>query len=58
MTEGWSSRRRLLLLFNGFFSRQRILLLRLGLFQLGLVEAGDLLEIWLVRHDCEVSKLD
>lgn len=38
-----------------FFSRQRILLLRFGLFQLGLVEAGDLLEIWLVRHDCEVS---
>lgn len=35
-----------------FFRRQRVLLLGLGLLQLALVEAGDLIQIWFVRHDC------
>lgn len=39
-----------------FFRWQRILLLRLSLLQLGLVKAGDLLQIRFVRHDCCVPK--
>lgn len=41
---------RLFLLFDSFFRWQRIFLLGFCLLQLGLVEAGDLFEIGLVRH--------
>lgn len=34
-----------------FFRWQWVFLLRLSLLQLGFVEAGDLFQVWFVRHD-------
>merc|ERR1719369_1736946 len=50
-----ASRRRLLLLFDGFFRGQGVLLLGLRLLQLGLVEAGHLGQVWFVAHCCRVK---
>jgi len=55
---GGASRRRRLLLFDGFFRGQGVLLLRLRLLQLRLVEAGHLRDVGLVAHGCSVSELD
>lgn len=39
-----------LLLFNGLFCRQGVLFLCLSFLQFGLVELGDLSDVWFVGH--------
>jgi len=39
-----------------FFRWQWVFLLRFSLLQLGFVKAGDLFQVWFIRHDCLRNK--